>query len=220
MPEGHIVSVQVGLPRTYRAANPQDDIEHEWESGIFKSPVSGPVLLGLVNLEGDGQSDLAHHGGPDRALLLYSAAYYPFWATDLGRELPLGAFGENLTVDGLNEDSVCLGDRWATDTIEIEVSQPRLPCFKVARRNEILGLNLKVIEHANGGWYARVLRQGLVSAGDVLRLVDRPHTLWTVRRAFRAYLTPRGAEADLADLATITQLSQLWKDGLARRLSK
>lgn len=76
MPEGQIVSVQVGLPKTYRAANPQDEIEHEWESGIFKFPVSGPVQLGLVNLEGDGQSDLVHHGGPDRALLLYSSECY------------------------------------------------------------------------------------------------------------------------------------------------
>lgn len=213
-----ILSIQVGLPQVLTAVRAQDGEETEWESGIFKSPVE-EARLGVSHLDGDGQADLKHHGGPDRAVLIYSAHHYPAWEQRLDRTLEYGSFGENLTVTDLTEDNVCLGDIWESNTITLEISQPRLPCFKLARRLATPGLNLEVMQNGKGGFYARTLRQGMVRQGDELRLAHRPHPTWTSRRAFETFVREKNDLAALTELAAIPQLSQLWKDGLSRKLT-
>lgn len=205
------------MPKKMSFVASGDGAASEWSSGIFKHPVAGPVFVGATNLEGDGQDDLVHHGGPDRAVLIYSAIHYPHWESQLGRALPPGAFGENLTVDQPTETEICLGDVWETDDLVLEVSQPRLPCFKLARRLDAPGLNLKVMEAMKGGWYCRVLREGSVTAGDVFRLSSRPNPEWTIARAFHLFLHGKEDPAGLQDLAKLDVLSQLWKDGIANR---
>lgn len=208
------------MPKTYESPMAaQDGEDRTWESGIFKHAVDGPIFLGQTNLGGDGQSDLVHHGGPDRALLIYSAIHYPEWEARANRSLEFGSFGENLTVSNVTELDVCLGDIWASSDIEIEVSQPRLPCFKLARRLSWPGLNIEVVKNRKGGWYTRVLKQGMVERDQTLRLVNRPHPTWTIDRAFRLYMTEKKDLDTLQELHDLPQLSTLWKESLERRLA-
>ena len=218
MVEIEILSIQVGMPKTYDSPI-QDGEDRSWDSGIFKFGIEGPVWLGETNLAGDGQADLRVHGGPDRALLLYSAEHYPAWENRFGRLLSYGSFGENFTVSKVTEHDVCLGDRWVSDEIEIEVSQPRLPCFKLARRLDMPGLNLEVIANRKGGWYARTLKQGHVQRGEKLTLVNRPNPSWTIDRAFHVYMTEKRDREMLFELCDLPQLSTLWKESLAKRLA-
>ena len=219
MVEIEILSIQVGMPKTYDSALASEDgQDRSWESGIFKSEVKGPVHLSETNLAEDGQADLKHHGGPDRAVLIYSAEHYPAWNDRFGRTLDFGSFGENFTVSIANETMVCLGDRWVTNDIEIEVSQPRLPCFKLARRLDMPGLNLEVVKNRKGGWYCRTLKQGTVEAGQKLTLVDRPNPEWTIDRAFLIYMTEKKDRQVLQELHDLPQLSTLWRESLAKRL--
>ncbi len=220
MAETEILSIQVGMPKTYDSSlSSQDGEDSSWDSGIFKFGVESPVYLSDTNLAGDGQADLVHHGGPDRALLIYSAEHYPAWEARFGRLLSYGSFGENFTVSHLIEPDVCLGDVWEADDILIEISQPRLPCFKLARRLDMPGLNLEVIANRKGGWYARTLKQGTVHGGQHLKLVERPHPTWNIDRAFHLYMTEKKDRATLLELHDLPQLSTLWKDSLEKRLS-
>ena len=219
MVEIGILSIQVGMPKTYDSPTASGDgQDRSWDSGIFKFGLEGPVFLGETNLVGDGQADLRVHGGPDRALLIYSAEHYPAWETRFGRPLTYGSFGENFTVTKATELEVCLGDVWVSDDIEIEVSQPRLPCFKVARRLDWPGLNVEIIANRKGGWYARVLKQGFVERGQNLRLVARPNPTWNIDRAFHLYMTEKNDMVVLKELHGLPQISTLWKDSLAKRL--
>ena len=209
------------MPKVYDSPTAIDDGEdHTWSSGIFKHRVDGPIWLDELNLGGDGQADLVHHGGKDRAVLLYSANHYPAWEKVFGHPLESGSFGENFTVTNVDEQTVCLGDRWASDEIEIEISQPRLPCFKLARRLNRPGLNVEVMKNRQGGWYARTIRQGHVEGGHTLTLKERPNPKWTIDRCFLSYMNGSSNRSLNRELMELPQLSTLWKDRLAARLSK
>ncbi|MEI7986000.1 MAG: MOSC domain-containing protein [Armatimonadota bacterium] len=219
MSEIEILSIQVGMPKTYDSALASEvGQDRSWESGIYKFGIDGPVYLSETNLEGDGQADLVHHGGPDRAVLLYSAEHYLAWENRFARPLSYGSFGENFTVSIADEKTVCIGDIWVAQDIEIEVSQPRLPCFKLARRLNMPGLNLEVVKNRKGGWYARTLKQGSVEAGQTLKLVERPNPEWTIDRAFEIYMTEKKNWQVLRELHDLPQLSTLWKESLMKRL--
>jgi MOSC domain-containing protein YiiM len=157
-----LVSLQAGRPREVRWRG-------KWVStGIFKEPVDGRVMLHRVNLEGDGQADLTVHGGWDKAVYVYPSEHYAFWRRELpGMSLPYGIFGENFTTEGLDEDAVHLGDRFRVGEAIVEVTQPRLPCYKLGIRFGRPDMPKRF--HASGrcGFYLSVLREGAVGAGDV-----------------------------------------------------
>jgi MOSC domain-containing protein YiiM len=216
---GRIVSVQVGMPRehgTDGAANPMD---RAWTTGFFKEPVEGRVPVGATNLEGDGQADLRVHGGPDKAVLLYAAAHYPAWREELGLDLPFGAFGENLTVTGMSEADVCIGDVIDVGTARLQVAQPRGPCWKIARRWKIRDLSARVQGTGRTGWYARVLREGALQAGDGIVLVDRPNPQWTVTLATELLRPGNGREAEAAALVAVPELAASWRAVIDYRLA-
>ena len=144
-------------------------------------------MLRRTNLDGDRQADLHVHGGPDRAVMLYGAAHYPLWEAELGRRLEPGAFGENLTVEGLDEWLACLGDVLAVGEALIQLSQVRSPCYKVAYRNRVPDLVERISTTGRSGFYARVLREGRLWAGAPIELVERPNPKWTLDRARHAY---------------------------------
>jgi len=134
MDTAKIVSLRVGMPRTFGREGAVDPMERPWRSGIFKEEVDEPVWLGRTNLVGDGQADLKHHGGPEKAVHVYAAAHYPAWQRELQRaDLTYGAFGENFTVEGQTEETVCIGDTYRVGDAVVQVSQPRQPCWKPAR---------------------------------------------------------------------------------------
>jgi len=197
-------------------------MDRPWTTGFFKAPVAGSVRLRRTNLEGDGQADRVHHGGPDKAVLAYSAEHYPRWRLALNRpSLPYGAFGENFTVVGLTEADVCIGDTWQVGAEAIvQVSQPRQPCWKLARRWRIKTLAWDVQQTGRTGWYFRVLTEGSVAAEMPLILLERPHSDWTVERANRTMHLEKSNIAAALELAAVPLLSENWQATLTRRANQ
>jgi MOSC domain-containing protein YiiM len=213
-----LASVQVGLPRTYGVAGAVDPMDKPWSTAFFKEPVVGPVKLRRTNLAGDRQADLEVHGGPDKAVNVYAGEHYPEWERELGIErMPHGAFGENFTTQGLLEDSVCVGDVYAVSDALVEVSQPRQPCWKLARRWRIKELTALVQQSGRTGWYFRVLREGTVEAGAALALQERPYPEWTIAACNRVMYHGRHDAAANRALAGCPALSESWRAGLLRR---
>lgn len=178
-----------------------------------KRPVSGPARVARTNLEGDAQADPRYHGGPDMAVLAYSADHYPAWREELDWvDLPLGGFGENLSVAGATEETVCIGDLWRAGSAVLQVASPRRPCRKISAywgRPGLLGL---VRRSGRIGWYLRVVEEGWLERGATVELIGRPHPEWSVRRAFAAARERRGPPA-LA-LASVPALSERWRGWL------
>jgi len=147
-------------------------------SAFIKSAVSGPIKAGALGLDGDHQADLSVHGGPEKAVYAYPSARYPDWAAafpDLAPRFIAGAMGENLTVDGMDEDDLCVGDVHAIGGALLQVCQPRQPCFKLALALGEPRLARHMVRTGHSGWYYRVLREGSIAAGDALVLAERPN---------------------------------------------
>jgi MOSC domain-containing protein YiiM len=209
-----ILSIQVGLPRVV-----------QWQrrtvsTGIFKEAVQGPVLLRTLNLEGDRQADLTVHGGRQKAVYVYPVEHYAPWRAELpGMDLAWGAFGENFTTEGLVEDEVHIGDRFRIGEAEVEVTQPRMPCYKLGVRFGDPGMVERFLESRRSGFYLAVLREGHVEAGDPIEpLATDPHQV-TVADINRLYLGEKG-EQDADALARALQVEALpdgWKDYLRKK---
>lgn len=213
-----IVGLQVGLPQEVLDEGAPTRRAATWVTGLYKQPVGGPVTLRKTNLAGDGQADLKHHGGPDKAVCVYPSAHYRYWEERLGHELPPAAFGENFTVTELDESSVCLGDVFDVGSARVQVSQPRSPCWKIARRWH-KSLALWVQETGFTGWYLRVLQEGVVQTGDRLLLQARPHDEWTLTRLNKVRYK-QSEDARLVDaLARAEVLSESWREHFARRVA-
>jgi len=163
------------------------------------------VRLGQTNLEGDRQADPRVHGGPEMAVLCYSADHYPLWREELGiAEIGPGGFAENFTISGQDERTVCIGDVYAVGPALVQVSQPRGPCYKISyrwKRPDLLG---RCESNGRHGWYLRVLEEGVVEAGMQVQLRERPNPAWSVRRAADVFRTRRKRAEEAADLARIT----------------
>ena len=182
-----LFSLNVGLPR-----------EVPWHNtmvttGIFKQPVSGRVSLHKLNLDGDRQADLRVHGGEYNAVYCYPVEHYAYWKQQLpGRDLGFASFGENFTAEGLLEDSVHLGDRFAVGSAEVVVTQPRLPCYKLGIRFASDAMVKRFLASARTGFYLAVTREGQVGAGDEIKLLSRDPTAVPVSEITRLYVANHG----------------------------
>jgi len=176
-------SIQIGQPQEYT------DEQGVWETAFFKERVTGPIFLGELGLEGDGVFHTEHHGGPDQAVLLYSADHYPRWQNELGREFPFGGFAENLTVSGLDENTVCIGDIYQIGAVKLQVSKLRIPCWIIARCWGIPDLTKRVSQTSRTGWYCRVLQTGEIEAGLPVELLERSDDEQTVAKAYEEYIS-------------------------------
>lgn len=199
-------SVNVGLPLSVPARGGL------LRTGIYKRPVTGRVQLGRCNLEGDGQADLRHHGGPHQAVYAYAREHYAWWARELGRDdLSPGHFGENLTVCGLREDEVCIGDVWRVGEALLQVSQPRIPCHKLAHRMGLPDFVKTFTQAGRCGCYLRVLRTGALGAGDEVTLIERESNPMSVGAIFRLRLL-QPDDPDAAERAgRLAALSPEWR---------
>lgn len=209
-----IHSVNVGLPR------PLDVGRRTVLSGIVKAPVAGRVAVSPTNLDGDAQADLTVHGGVDKAVYAYPLEHYAHWRTALGRtDMEPGHFGENLTTEGLLEDEVRVGDVLRAGSALLEVSQPRVPCFKLAARMGDPGFARPFLRSGRVGFYLRVLEPGELGAGDAVTRERRGEGDLTVRAA--AALLSDGAEADaLERAAAVPALAAGWRDSFAERAAR
>ena len=198
-------SIQVGPPRTYDGPRP-------WTSAIKKEPVLGQVWAGREGLSGDHQYDRRHHGGPERALLMYSADHYPRWRAEWERsDVGPGGFGENLTVAGATEDTVCIGDVFRIGDVRLEVSSPRTPCSTLSRRHGLPELVQTIVRNHRSGWYLRVLQEGWLEAGMEVVLADRPYPQWTVRRTAEVKRMRADLVEDARLLAACSALQVEWR---------
>src|SRR5438445_771327 len=217
-----LVSVNTGLPRsvTWHGRNVT--------TGIFKQPVQGRVALRKLNLDGDRQADLSVHGGEHKAVYCYSLAHYDYWKRELpGRELPMGMFGENFTIDdggpGLLEESVHLGDRFSVGTAEVAVTQPRLPCYKLGLRFGSDDMVKRFLASGRSGFYVAVIREGEVGAGDELAVITRDSNAVPVSEITRLYVAKRWGGEELVSLRRALQggaLPEDWKEYFRERMQK
>ena len=168
MQDGRVASVNVGLPREIRVG---DELVR---TSIWKDPVAGRVPIRGVNLDGDDQSDRRVHGGERKAVYGYAREDLDWWGERLGKPLASGTFGENLTVEGLDVTGARVGERWRVGTALLEVTQPRLPCFKLETRMSRPGFIDEFINGGRPGAYFRIVEEGEVGAGDAVRIVSRP----------------------------------------------
>ncbi|MEU9923976.1 MOSC and FAD-binding oxidoreductase domain-containing protein [Streptomyces griseoluteus] len=201
-----LLSVNVGMPK-----------DVSWQgrtvrTGAWKAPAQGPRMVRRLNVEGDGQGDLAGHGGEIRAVLVYQLQSYQYWQTQLGRDdLTFGMFGENFTVDGLPDDDVCIGDRYRIGEAEFEVTQPRVTCYRVGMRLGEPAMASLLVAHHRPGFYLRVLAEGRVQAGDEITLTRRgPEELSVADTDALLYLPDRDP-AKLRKALNIPALSPGWQ---------
>jgi MOSC domain-containing protein YiiM len=214
--EGRVVSVRTGRVRV----QPRPDWDHapgEWATAYWKDEAPGPVNVGRLGLDGDQQADRHSHGGVDMAVLMYADAHYAHWRTHAGlKAMGPGGFGENLTVSGFDETTVCIGDVLELGGARLEVASPRGPCANISRRWDAEWLLEAVVAARRAGWYLRVTQEGPVARGDTVRLIERPHAGWSVDRVMRVrYERPRRrAERDAA--AALSSLAGEWRENLAK----
>lgn len=208
-----LLSINVALPKkiTYRGRT-------VW-TGIFKQPVEGRRRVELMNLEGDRQADLRVHGGRDKALYVYDRANSRHWEAHLGREMPPGQFGENLTVEGMPETEVSIGDRFSIGSAVVEVSEPRAPCFKLGiKMGDPTFLKL-FLETGRTGFYLRVIREGEIGAGDAITLLERDPEGITVLEATRLLFSPAPDSEAARRALRIPSLSDRLRRAFSERLS-
>jgi ferredoxin-NADP reductase/MOSC domain-containing protein YiiM len=201
-----LLSVNVGLPR---------DISWEGKTvhtAVWKSPVQGRRMVRRLNIDGDGQGDLAGHGGEQRAVFVYQMGSYQYWEEQLQRkDFSYGQFGENFTVDGLSDDEVCIGDRCRIGSALFEVTQPRVTCYRVGIRMNEPRMPALLVEHHRPGFYFRVLQDGEVGAGDeVLKVADGPLRMTVAQTDALLYL-PGPSREELQKAVEIPALSEGWK---------
>ena len=211
-----LISVNVGQPRIA-----------EWngealETGIFKEAVAGSVRVHRTNVEGDRQADLTVHGGVDKAVYAYPSEHYPFWRATLERaDLGWGMFGENLTTEGLDETTVRIGDVFAIGTVELEVSQPRLPCKKLNMKFGRADMGKHFLKSGRLGFYVRVRQEGVLETGDTIRRIFTAETdAPTIAELARLETTAKHDRALLERAARCTALPEKWRKDYAEQLAK
>ncbi|MEW5957588.1 MAG: MOSC domain-containing protein [Chloroflexota bacterium] len=210
-----LISVNVGLPRTVM-----------WKgqpvtTGIFKEPAQGRVKLSWLNLAGDKQADLSVHGGLSKAAYVYPAEHYAYWQQELpGMPLPWGMFGENLTTHGLLEDTVHIGDRLRIGSAEMIVTEPRMPCYKLALKFGRDDIIKRFLQSGRSGFYLAVLQEGDVGAGDEVEFIERdPHQV-TVADIVRLYVKEKDNLELLQRVIEVEALSESWRDYFRQQIVK
>ena len=202
-----LISVNVGLPR-----------EVNWKgktvrTGIFKEPVSDRVMVRSLNLNGDGQADLTVHGGLEKAVYVYPFEHYAYWRNELpDTELTLGSFGENFTVTGFREEALNIGDRFQVGTVQLMVTQPRMPCYKLGIRFGRPDMVKRFLASRRTGFYFSVLQEGEVGAGDTLELVSQDDNNITVADVTQLYTREKTDPDLLHRTAQLEPLPGSWRD--------
>ncbi|MGA2011852.1 MAG: MOSC domain-containing protein [Solirubrobacteraceae bacterium] len=203
---GQLVSVNVGVPRQIGVSRRGRPVI----SAIAKSSVTGRIALRGVNLAGDDQADRSVHGGPDKAVYAYASEDAAWWATILGSELAPGAFGENLTTAGVEVSGAVIGERWRVGSTELEVCQPRQPCYKLAVAFDDPAMVRRFAQAGRPGAYLRITAEGELGRGDPVTIVSRPDHGITIAMVARAIMTDHGLLAHAARAPALPQSVAAW----------
>lgn len=201
-PVQRVLSVNVGIAREFEYNGGPA------KSAIWKSPVAGRIAARGVNLDGDDQADRRAHGGPDKAIYAFAVEDAQWWAQKMGRSFAHGEFGENLTTEGVEVNSAVVGERWRIGTTLLEVSEPRIPCWRLGVRMNDPAFPRRFAEAMRPGAYLRIVAEGNVGAGDDIQVIDRPDHTLTIRDVFRIYTRDRD---EVERLLSVPQMSQSWR---------
>ncbi len=210
-----LISLNVARPRLalYKGAT--------INTGIFKQPVSGPVPLRTLNLDGDRQADLSVHGGPYKAVYAYPSEHYPFWRDELpGVDLPWGMFGENFTTEGLTESELHIGDRLQIGSAIVMVRQPRQPCYKLAAKFQRDDMLERFLHSGRSGFYFAVEQEGTVTAGDSFEFLSRDLKAITIAEMNRLYVHEKYNRTLLEKAIASAALPEDWREYFLPRLSR
>jgi MOSC domain-containing protein YiiM len=199
---GKVLSVNVGVVREF------DYGGRPARSAVWKSPVVGPIAVRGVNLAGDDQADRRAHGGPDKVVYAYAVEDVRWWEQKIGRSLAYGEFGENLTTEGMEVNDALVGERWQIGTVVFEVSEPRIPCWRLGVRMNDKLFPRHFTEALRPGAYFRLVVEGDVASGDQIRVVERPDHDLTIRDIFRIYTRDR---QEVERLLAVPQMSASWR---------
>ena len=197
-----VLSVSVGAAREFEYNG------RPAKSAIWKSPVAGRVAARGVNLDGDDQADRRAHGGPDKAIYALAVEDTQWWAQKIGRSFAHGEFGENLTTEGVEVNSALVGERWGIGTAVLEVSEPRIPCWRLGVRMNDPVFPRRFAEAMRPGAYLRIVTEGNVGAGDEIHVIERPGHGLTIRDVFRIYTRDRD---EVERLLSVAQMSESWR---------
>jgi len=208
-----LVSVNVGLPKEVHRRG------RTVRTSIWKTPAEGPVRVNRLNLEGDQQSDLSVHGGPEKAVYVYPSEHYDYWRRELpGMDLPWGAFGENFTTEGLLEEDVRIGDRLQVGSAEFVVTQPRMPCYKLGIRFGRDDMVKRFLQSGRTGFYLAVLREGEAVSGAPIRFTRRSDHDVTVADIAALYTQDAYNQILLRRAVDLPLLPESWRDYFRKRL--
>jgi MOSC domain-containing protein YiiM len=209
-----LISLNVSRPRI---------VEYNGEpvaTGIFKEPVSEPLMLRTLNLDGDRQADLSVHGGVSKAVYAYPSEHYDFWKTELPEmNLPYGMFGENFTTEGLFED-VNVGDRFRVGEAELMVTEPRLPCYKLGIKFGRSDIIKRFLKSRRTGFYFAVVKEGLVKAGDEIELISRDPNDITIADIVRVYAFEKNDLETISRAVKLPALSESWREYFRKQIEK
>ena len=209
---GKVLSVNVGTVREFEYGG------RPAKSAIWKSPAAGRIAARGVNLAGDDQADRKAHGGPDKALYAYAVEDVRWWEQESGRSLAFGEFGENLTTEGIEVNSALIGEHWEIGTTVVEVSEPRIPCWRLGvRMNDHLFPRRFTIA-VRPGTYLRIVVEGDMGAGDKIRVVERPDHDLTIRDVFRIYTRDRNEAGRLLAVPRMSESWRRWANDLLQKV--
>ncbi|OLS16737.1 MAG: hypothetical protein HeimC3_51570 [Candidatus Heimdallarchaeota archaeon LC_3] len=210
-----IISINVGLPRKVMWQ------DNEVETAIFKEPIKGKIKINKLNLEGDQQADLSVHGGINKAVYAYSAEYYMFWKNELpNTKFPYGAFGENLTTLGLNENNVNIGDIFQIGTAKLMAVQPRLPCYKLGVRFQRLDMIKRFLESKRAGIYFKVIEEGETAHLDEIKLIKEDENAVKISEITRLFAFDKNDLESLIKIVKVEALPESWKTYFQHRIDK
>ncbi|MBV7506649.1 MOSC domain-containing protein [Bacillus sp. sid0103] len=213
--------VFVGMPKTVGSKEAKNPMEREWTSAIFKEPVQEPVWVGRTGLTGDGQWDTEHHGGPEKAVFAYAFENYTYWQKELENyKITAGGMGENLVMEHLTEEMISIGDTFQIGEAVVQVSQPRQPCWKPARRFNVKTLALLLQNTGKTGWYFRVLKEGYIEKGQTFTLVDRSYPQWTIQKCNQVIHAKEQNFEDIFELSKCELLAPGMRETLAKRVER
>ena len=216
-----LLSVNVGRPKVVGYVDRRGR-EKTTDTAIFKDPVDSRVMLRATNLDGDGQADLNGHGGPNKAAYVYARENYDYWAMELGRTdfAAASQFGENFTTEGMTDDIVAIGDTFRIGDALVQVTQPRVPCFKLGIRMGIEGFQKQFAASLRTGFYVRVLEEGMVGAGDIVVKQDEATIRMSVRDVMHLLYFDTDNIADAKRALEIEALSPGWRGSFEDRVKK
>lgn len=211
-----VLSLNIGQPR------PALHHGELVQTGILKQPIAGCVRATKLGLAGDGQADLENHGGEYKAVYAYQHEMYDVWRAELARDdFSLGQFGENLTVTDMPDDEVAIGDVYQIGNAQLQVTQPRAPCFKLGIRMNDATFVKRFFQSCRVGFYLRVLREGDIEAGDAIALVERAAEKFTIERTFQLMLIEKQSRTNFDEirrLISVAGFAPAWREPLEERI--